>query len=72
MDHMRPAEAAKYLGISERTLQSWRIHGGDGPPFVRMGCRIVRYRKCDLEAYVQRHLQSTTNDRGHLEPSDGD
>ena len=35
--------AAKYLGLSPRTLQNWRVRGG-GPLFVRISNRSIRYR----------------------------
>jgi predicted DNA-binding transcriptional regulator AlpA len=36
-------------GIGCRTLQRWR-HTGDGPPYIRVGPRQIRYR---LSAYVE-------------------
>ena len=46
-----PSEAAKRLGVSPRTLASWRS-SGRGPGFVRVGGRLVRYRLLDLSAYL--------------------
>jgi excisionase family DNA binding protein len=43
-------QAAKLLNLSTRTLQAWRIKGC-GPVFVRAG-RAIRYRKKDLDAWV--------------------
>ena len=40
------SEAAKYLKISERTLQAWRCTGA-GPAFVRIGRAILP---------IERHL----------------
>lgn len=42
--------AAEMLGLSTRTLQSWRI-GGSGPAYVRAG-RAIRYRRRDLLAWI--------------------
>jgi hypothetical protein len=39
--------AARYLGISARFLQKHRCDG-DGPPFVRISGRCIRYRRRDL------------------------
>ena len=29
-----------------------------GPPFLKIG-RMVKYRKCDIETYLEKHLQKT-------------
>ncbi len=42
-------EAAKYLGVSTRTLERWRKIG-TGPYFIRMGHRIV-YQLLDLKQW---------------------
>lgn len=44
-------QAADFLSLSVRTLQSWRLRG-DGPPFVRAGGRAIRYRRRDLIAWI--------------------
>ena len=54
------AQAAKFLNLSDRTLQAWRLRGG-GPPFVRCG-RCVRYRRQDLRAYVDARIFRHTTD----------
>lgn len=43
--------AAKFLGISERTLHRWR-NEGSGPLFVRLGARRIAYRAGDLDAWT--------------------
>ena len=45
------SETAELLGISERTLQAWRVHGG-GPAFVRIG-RTIRYRRQDVLDWIE-------------------
>ena len=52
---MTQAEAASYLGTSVGTLNTWRHYGKDKIPFVRWGNRI-RYRKEDLDAWIQSHV----------------
>jgi excisionase family DNA binding protein len=47
------AEAAKYLRISIDTLKNWRRRK-TGPPFKRVGDRLVAYRKADLDAWLDR------------------
>jgi len=44
-------QAAEYLTLSKSTLDIWRITGGRGLPFVKLG-RAVRYRKSDLDKYL--------------------
>ena len=46
-------EAAEYLGVNERTLANW--HSGKrfaNLPVTHVG-RLVKYRKSDLEAFLQ-------------------
>jgi excisionase family DNA binding protein len=52
-------QAAQYLNLKKNTLEIWRLRGG-GPAFVKFG-RAVRYRKQDLDAYVERNLVSSTS-----------
>ena len=52
-------EAAAYLGYSIRSLQNWR-HRGGGPPFIKVSNRTVRYRRCDLDAWAEKRLVSST------------
>jgi predicted DNA-binding transcriptional regulator AlpA len=52
---LRSPEAARYLGISESTLNKTRLTG-EGPPFVKVTPRVVAYRKADLDAYLEARL----------------
>jgi predicted DNA-binding transcriptional regulator AlpA len=68
MDHvLNQKEAAKLLGVSTRTLERHRVTG-TGPRFARIG-RLIRYRPCDLSAYIERNLLSSTSDTS---PKDGE
>ncbi|WP_263830307.1 helix-turn-helix transcriptional regulator [Ruegeria aquimaris] len=52
--YLRPAEAARYLGLSESTLAKLRMRHrrSDGPKFAKMnGC--VVYRQMDLDAWIE-------------------
>jgi excisionase family DNA binding protein len=55
-------EAADYLGLKAATLNKWRVFG-DGPPFIKVG-HLVRYRKADLDAFLQSRLRRSTSDPG--------
>jgi predicted DNA-binding transcriptional regulator AlpA len=46
-------EAAEYLGVSDRVLSDWRYRR-QGPAYVKLGHRTVRYRPADLEAFATR------------------
>ncbi|WP_310569324.1 helix-turn-helix domain-containing protein [Gemmatimonas sp.] len=54
-------DAARFLGLSVRTLNNWRwLGGGRGPEFHRIGTAI-RYRRSDLEAWLsKRRFHSTS------------
>jgi hypothetical protein len=67
--HRRPppsqgiqAAAARWLGLSESTLEKWRLVGC-GPPFRKFG-RSVAYARADLEAWASINLRTSTSDRG--------
>ncbi len=52
-------QAADFLNVSPRTLQTWRLRGG-GPSFVKMG-KSVRYRSVDLDAFICKKLANSTS-----------
>ena len=53
-------EAAEYLGTTVGTLNSWRHDGKLTIPFVRWGYR-VRYKKSDLDKWIEEHTENLTN-----------
>lgn len=57
---MTQKEAAEYLGTTVGTLNTWRHYGKDKIPFVRWGNRI-RYRKEDLDAWIQAQIVRPNN-----------
>jgi excisionase family DNA binding protein len=57
-------EAARLLRLSERTLERLRLTGG-GPSFVKCG-RSVRYRECDLEAWIAARVIGSTSATGDV------
>ncbi len=44
-------QAANYLGLSVHTLRRWRLFR-QGPSFIKVGNKAVRYRVADLEAFL--------------------
>lgn len=56
---LKPDEAAALLGIGVRTLELWR-QTGDGPTFVKLGPKLIRYREADLAAFVEAAARTNT------------
>lgn len=51
--------AAAVMRISARTLQGWRLRGG-GPPYVKLGGRVL-YRETDLLAWIESRARISTS-----------
>jgi len=51
---LKPKEAAAYLKVQPGTLKTWRW-SGNGPRFIRVGKKSIRYRLEDLEAFIQQN-----------------
>lgn len=51
-DLLDETEASAYLNIAVQTLRNWRWRG-IGPRFSKLGARAVRYRRGDLDAFVE-------------------
>jgi len=54
------AQAADFLNISIRSLQSWRVRGG-GPAFLKLG-RSVRYRYAELQTWLDANMATSTSE----------
>ena len=48
-------EVAGLLNIAVKTVQNWRWKG-EGPRAVKLGKRAVRYRRADVEAFIEAGL----------------
>ncbi len=53
---LTPEEIAKYLHLSISTLQRWRQVEGKGPLFVKLSHTCVRYRRRDVDAWIEERL----------------
>ena len=42
---------ATLLSVSPRALEAWRVRG-EGPAFIRISKRCIRYRRDDIEAWL--------------------
>ena len=59
---LRTPEAARYLGLSGRTLEKHRTYG-TGPTYRKIGGRVV-YAVDDLKAWADRGAKTSTSDPG--------
>ncbi|MBH3417873.1 helix-turn-helix domain-containing protein [Pseudomonas putida] len=60
---LTPEQAAKFLGLSVKTLATWRSTGRHALPFIRCGARI-RYQRAELDAWLAKRHQTSTAPRG--------
>ncbi|MGY6634948.1 MAG: helix-turn-helix transcriptional regulator [Alkalilacustris sp.] len=58
--YLRTPEAARFLGLSGRTLEKHRTYG-TGPRYSKIGGRVV-YALEDLQAWVARGTKLSTSD----------
>lgn len=49
-------EAARILGLRPQTLTNWRSTRSVALPYVRLGRRAIRYRRCDLISHIKQHM----------------
>ena len=66
---LRTPEAARFLGLSGRTLEKHRTFG-TGPTYRKIGGRVV-YALGDLQSWADRGAKSSTSDPGvgHVHPA---
>jgi predicted DNA-binding transcriptional regulator AlpA len=65
---LRTPEAARFLGLSGRTLEKHRTYG-TGPAYRKLGGRVV-YAIDDLQAWAERGAVTSTSDpRGSVLPA---
>ena len=60
--YLRTQEAARFLGLSARTLEKHRTYG-TGPRYSKLGGRVV-YSLDDLQEWANRGLKTSTSDPG--------
>lgn len=56
-------EAARFLSVARSTLRHWRLTG-HGPPFLKLN-RMIRYRRQDLEGWLDARVQQTDQSPNH-------
>ena len=67
--YLRTPEAARFLGLSGRTLEKHRTYG-TGPQYRKIGGRVV-YALYDLQDWAERGAKNSTSDpgRGTVHPA---
>jgi hypothetical protein len=65
---MGEVAAAAFNDVTPRAMQNFRLTG-EGPRFVRISSRCIKYRKKDLIEWQESKLRTSTSDEG--EESDG-
>jgi predicted DNA-binding transcriptional regulator AlpA len=63
---LKPADAAAYLKLSQSTLAKLRLYG-TGPRYTKVG-RAVRYRRADLDAWINARYAESTSDADYRLP----
>lgn len=53
-------DVARYLNTTVKSLNSMRYHGRNPLPYLRWG-RKIRYRKADLDAWIESQLENKAN-----------
>ncbi len=52
-------EVAELLGVHPKTLGIWRDRK-QGPPFIRLGEKLIRYNVEDVRAWVESQREKAT------------
>ena len=55
-----PAEVAEYLGVGTQTLAKMRMEDGDGPEFIRINARAIRYEWPAVHKWVAERTRTST------------
>lgn len=50
---MTTKEVAHMLGLTVNTLEKYRCYDGKGPKYIQISKRAIRYRKSDVDAYLE-------------------
>lgn len=50
-DLLTPREVADLLGVSVKTVETWRKQNA-GPPWFQMSERVIRYRRGDVTEWL--------------------
>jgi len=56
---LNSGQAAQYLGVSDSVLRLWRAQGR-GPVYFRAEGKLIRYRRADLDVWIEARLCKPT------------
>ncbi len=56
---LTPSQAGALLGMTPGALAQLR-YTGQGPAFVKLTAKAIRYRQGDLDAWVEANLRTST------------
>ena len=56
-------ESADFLDLTPRSMEAMRQRG-DGPRYIRISARCIRYRRLDLRQWAEARLRTSTSDPG--------
>jgi len=56
-------DVADILGVDPHTLAGWRCTGRYDLPYVKTG-RLARYRRTDVDAFIEKRTKNQNADRG--------
>ena len=59
---LNTADIARRCAVSKTWLEKLRVEGG-GPPFVKLGRRVL-YRESDVNHWIDARLRTSTSDPG--------
>ena len=62
LEILNTREAADYVRLAKPTMERFRLTG-DGPPYCQLG-GAVRYRKTDLDSWLESRRIRSTSERG--------
>lgn len=62
MEILNTHEAALYVRLSKATMERFRVLG-EGAHYIKLG-GAVRYRKSDLDTWLESHRVRSTSDGG--------
>lgn len=57
------ADLVKLTHLTTRFWESRRL-SGDGPPFIRISAKAVRYRWGDVQQWLEKRVRTSTKDEG--------
>ncbi len=62
---LTPDQVAAFTGLSVETLAQWRSQRR-GIPFLKLSRNCVRYRQCDLDAWLDARIVRIEQDLSHV------